>query len=191
MAMASLNLRRPTNSINNLPDEILDNILSSLFYIPNDMFDDLGDVSPFFNPEREPVSALALVCRRWLRICTPRLYEVVVIRSRAQAEALANTLRKLNGLGLFVKKLRIEGGFGSAMKVIISATPNITELYLRLDVYSDDSVNGLCCSLPMIQPERVIVADARYKINARRNELHSALCVALSNNWKALVRCNA
>ncbi|KAJ6463528.1 hypothetical protein C8R45DRAFT_841316, partial [Mycena sanguinolenta] len=55
-----------------------------------------------------------LVCKSWLRVSTPLLYNVVILRTTAQAETLQVFLETNKGLGLFVKKLRVEGGFDEA-----------------------------------------------------------------------------
>src|ERR1700761_8680417 len=96
-------------SDNSLPDEIISEILSPALKVADDVFSDTSRVSPFSNYS-ESTSAYLLVCKSWLRVATPLLYHVVVLRSTAQAKALAGALSMNNALGQFIKKLRVEGG---------------------------------------------------------------------------------
>ncbi|KAK7016882.1 hypothetical protein R3P38DRAFT_2541288 [Favolaschia claudopus] len=130
-----------------LPDEILSEILSPALKVPDDLFSDTSHVSPFatYAPS---TSAYLLVCKDWLRVSTPLLYSVVVLRSKAQANALEKVFRKNPEFGAFVRKLRVEGGYGSAMHTILQATPNLTHLVLSLAIWSSDTTTGLCKGLP-------------------------------------------
>ncbi|KAJ7859823.1 hypothetical protein B0H14DRAFT_3446455 [Mycena olivaceomarginata] len=89
------------------------------------------------------VSPVLLVCKAWLRVATPLLYNVVFIRSKAQAEALAVALRGLLDPGRFIKKLRVEGGFGAHMGHILRSAPNITDLFISTAIHSPDTTSGL------------------------------------------------
>ncbi|KAK7052014.1 hypothetical protein R3P38DRAFT_2502946, partial [Favolaschia claudopus] len=62
-------------------------ILSPALKVPDDLFSDTSDVSPFATYAPSD-SAYLLVCKDWLRVATPLLYSVVVLRSKAQANAL-------------------------------------------------------------------------------------------------------
>ncbi|KAJ6498117.1 hypothetical protein C8R47DRAFT_1112913 [Mycena vitilis] len=143
-----------------LPDEIISEILSlSALKIPDEIFSDNARVSPFASYSRS-TSAFLLVCKAWLRVSTPLLYNLVVIRSKAQAQALEAALKSNNALGMFIKKLRVEGGFGLSMKLILKASPNITDLCLSLAIWSADGVSGLCQGLHLIDPIRLIIHDS-------------------------------
>ncbi|KAJ7651135.1 hypothetical protein FB45DRAFT_732177, partial [Roridomyces roridus] len=114
-----------------LPDEIVSEILSPALKVPDDLFFDTSETSPFanFTPS---TSAYLLVCKDWLRVATPLLYSVVVLRSKAQAMALASVLKANPEFGRFIKKLRVEGGYGPSMHAILKSAPNITDLFLSL-----------------------------------------------------------
>ncbi|KAJ7668962.1 hypothetical protein B0H17DRAFT_848571, partial [Mycena rosella] len=114
-----------------LPDEISSEILSPALKVFDDMFSDMSDVSPFahYSPS---TSAYLLVCKDWLRVATPLLYHVVVLRSKAQANALELVLPNKPAFGRFTKKLRVEGGYGMAMYTILGSAPNITDLFVSL-----------------------------------------------------------
>ncbi|KAJ6556669.1 hypothetical protein B0H10DRAFT_1967612 [Mycena sp. CBHHK59/15] len=100
-----------------------------------------------------------LVCKSWLRVSTPLLYHVVILRSKAQARALQNALRSNKDLGRFIKKLRVEGGFGNPVYHILQCAPNITDIFLSLHLHSSDPASGLALGLPRINPSRIIIYD--------------------------------
>ncbi|KAF7340303.1 F-box domain-containing protein [Mycena venus] len=143
---------------NQVPDEILSKILTPLLEYPDTMFCDQS-AKPLLDPGFSSSSYL-LVCKAWLRVSTPLLYKTVVIRTTAQAEALLAVLTCNRQFGLFIKKLRVEAGFPSAMHTILEFAPNITEIYLTLYIWASDDVRGLCSGLSLLNPRRVIVHDA-------------------------------
>ncbi|KAJ7652709.1 hypothetical protein DFH06DRAFT_532957 [Mycena polygramma] len=141
-----------------LPDEILSEILSPALKVSDDLFSDTYDVSPFATPAVSS-SAYLLVCRDWLGVATPLLYNVVILRSRSQANALEKVLQKHKAFGRFIRKLRVEGGYGMAMHTILKSAPNITDIFLSLAIWASDNTQGLCKGLPLIDPHRVILVD--------------------------------
>ncbi|KAJ7611805.1 hypothetical protein FB45DRAFT_941062 [Roridomyces roridus] len=162
---------------NSLPDEIVSEILSPALKVPDEKFSDTSDVSPFTEYAESP-SAYLLVCKSWLRVATPLLYSVVIIRSKAQAKALGRALSDNKELGQWVRHLRVEGGFGSPMLAILKAAPNITDLYLSLEIFASDNTVGLCNGLSLIQPQRLILKDAEWR--RTRNKMVSQLVDALA-----------
>ncbi|KAJ7605948.1 hypothetical protein DFH06DRAFT_1348367 [Mycena polygramma] len=94
-----------------LPDEIISEILSPALKVSEEMFSDTSSTSPFASPSVSSSAAL-IVCKAWLRVATPLLYHVAVVRSKAQARALQRSLRGNPDLGRFVKMLRVEGASG-------------------------------------------------------------------------------
>ncbi|KAJ7156524.1 hypothetical protein C8R43DRAFT_883883, partial [Mycena crocata] len=116
-----------------LPDEIIAEILSPALHVSEKDFCDNGHNPSPFSRYLESTSAYLLVCKAWLRVATPLLYNVVVLRSKAQAAALCQTLSKNNELGQFIRKLRVEGGYGSPMHKILQFAPNISDLLYCLD----------------------------------------------------------
>ncbi|KAJ7644346.1 hypothetical protein FB45DRAFT_735456 [Roridomyces roridus] len=170
-----------------LPDEIVAEILSPALKVPDDAFSDNSRDSPFAQYS-ESSSALLLVCKSWLRVSTPLLYHVVVLRSKGQAAALERTLKRSPDLGRFIKKLRLEGGFGNPLQQIIQAAPNVTDLFLPLSIWSDDNAEGLIQGLASMNPNRVILLDnpkIRFNKNSRR--LQDAVKECLKS-WGSLVR---
>ncbi|KAJ7604143.1 hypothetical protein FB45DRAFT_851351, partial [Roridomyces roridus] len=146
-------------SDNSLPDEIISEILSPALQVPDEEFSDVSSrVSPFAEYV-EPPSAYLVVCKSWLRVATPLLYKVVVLRSKAQAKALAQVLSKNPDLGQFIKRLRLEGGYGAPMRTILRSSPHISDILVTLDVLSSDSTVGLYDGLECISPRRLILHD--------------------------------
>ncbi|KAK7012884.1 F-box domain-containing protein [Favolaschia claudopus] len=161
-----------------LPDEIISEILAPTLKISDELFSDTSEVSPFATCSGESTSTCLVVCKAWLRVATPLLYNTVPIRSKAQAKALSIALARNKQLGQFIKKLRVEGGFGSFMHTILQYAPNITDLYLSLEIYSSDVTSGLCKGLALINPTRLILQDG---VGFRReNKMMAQLLAALS-----------
>ncbi|KAJ6614871.1 hypothetical protein B0H10DRAFT_116655 [Mycena sp. CBHHK59/15] len=168
-----------------LPDEIISEILSPALKISDETFSATVSISPFASYSQS-TSAYLLVCKAWLRVSTPLLYNVVVIRSKAQAQALEAALKANKDLGTFIKKLRVEGGYGMTMALILKRSPKITDLVLSLAIWSADGVSGLCQGLHLIDPIRLIVHDVEEPRSNKQNiRLVEKLveCIAL---WKNL-----
>ncbi|KAJ7114200.1 hypothetical protein C8R43DRAFT_1078514 [Mycena crocata] len=161
-----------------LPDEIISQILSPALTVSDELFSDTSDVSPFaqYSPS---TSAYLVVCKRWLRVATPLLYKVVVLRSKGQADALEQVLRDNPEFGLFIKKLRVEGGYGLALHTILQSAKDITDVSLSLSTWSSDNSRGLCKGLPLINPHRVIVVDPIVTKRPLKNKHQLALMEAL------------
>ncbi|KAJ7237745.1 hypothetical protein B0H12DRAFT_1138509 [Mycena haematopus] len=161
---------------NSLPDEIISEILSPALKVSDELFCDQSDISPFAK-NSESTSAYLLVCKPWLRVATPLLYNTVVLRSKAQAKALSVALYGNKELGKFIKKLRVEGGYGPPMHIILQCSPNISDLFLSFILYSSDNTSGLCKGLRLINPTRLILQDLMYK--PLENKMVSQLVEAL------------
>ncbi|KAJ7081187.1 hypothetical protein B0H15DRAFT_855335 [Mycena belliarum] len=169
-----------------LPDEIISEILTPALTVPDHLFSAPTVESPFAT-YTESASATLLVNKDWLRVATPLLYHVVVLRSAAQAQALAAALKKNPELGGFIKQLRVEGGFGRAMEAVLSACPNITDIALSLHLHASDSSAGLAIGLPLINPTRLVICDDEENIHKNRHV--GILIVAVqrcARNWTKL-----
>jgi len=170
-----------------LPAELLREILSPPLLVPDEMFADNGAVSPFSKVEKS-ASDVLLVCKSWMRAATPWLYSTVIVRSMAQAKALALALTNNPDFGKFIRRLRVEGAYGEYIWAAVKTAPNITDLCMTLTVWSDVSSAGLIKSLAYINPRRVILTLAPVK--TIRNKNHEALLKALCTqiqSWSRLV----
>jgi hypothetical protein len=174
-------------SDHSLPDEIISEILSPALKVSDEIFSDTSKVSPFAKYS-ESTSAYLLVCKSWLRVSTPLLYNVVILRSKAQAKALSLALARNKELGQFIKKLRVEGGYGTPMLTILQSSPNISDLFVSLEIYSSDNCSGLCKGLSLLNPNRLILWDLSRKPpeNKMVSQLLDALAKSISR-WDRLV----
>ncbi|KAK7053514.1 F-box domain-containing protein [Favolaschia claudopus] len=171
-----------------LPDEIISEILSPALKVPDHLFSDSSDVSPFATYSVSS-SAYLSVCKDWLRVATPLLYHVVVLRSKSQANALEKVLRRSPEFGLFIRKLRVEGGYGPAMLTILKASPNVKDLFVSFSIWSSDSTVGLCSGLPLLNPKRVILHEPCLSKRPLQNKHLDALRKTLSSciqKWDSL-----
>ncbi|EJD37699.1 hypothetical protein AURDEDRAFT_108060, partial [Auricularia subglabra TFB-10046 SS5] len=122
-----------------------------------------------------------------MRVATPPLYETVIIRSTAQAHALARALQNEEDFGRYIKKIRFEGAYADSVSKIVSKAPNITDFCFTLTVWSDASVRGLTRALRMVNPARVILtlAPAKAIKNVKHAELLAQLCSSIPT-WSNL-----
>ncbi|KAJ7057429.1 hypothetical protein C8F01DRAFT_1372106 [Mycena amicta] len=172
-----------------LPDEVLSEILAPALKVDDEIFSNTADeVSPFATYTESP-SAYLLVNKAWLRVATPLLYGTVVLRSKAQAQALERALSANPVLGPFIKRLRVEGGYGVSMHRVLKLSPKISHLYLSLVIHSGDSTDGLCKGLALISPTHFILHDKHYGApvnNKMVRNLLNAIIEAIPG-WKRLL----
>jgi hypothetical protein len=102
-----------TDAANRIPDEIVSEILSLLLKHSDEVFCDQSE-KPLLDPDHS-ASRYLFVCKSWLRVSTPLLYSVVILRTTAQAEALQSVLKTNKEFEPFIQKLRVECGFGNAL----------------------------------------------------------------------------
>ena len=117
-----------------LADELTNQILSDILVVRDERFSDTGATSPF-SDARFSTADLLLVCKRWMRVGTPALYETVIIRSTAQARAFAAALKHNATLGALVKKLRLEGSYGTYPGIIAQKCPDIRDFCFTLNLF--------------------------------------------------------
>nr|GAT57506.1 predicted protein [Mycena chlorophos] len=169
-----------------LPYEIISEVLAPLLKVSDDLFANNEAVSVFANYRRQSTSPYLVVCKKWLHAATPLLYNVVVLRSKAQANALAATLEAHNGLGHHVRKLRVEGGYGGAMLTILRHSPNVTDLFLSLEIYGA-TTTGICKGLPLINPKRLILHEGKaFRTTKSVEEMVEAVANAITDSWDHL-----
>ncbi|KAJ7159491.1 hypothetical protein C8R46DRAFT_1108424 [Mycena filopes] len=144
-------------AITRVPDEMLLEIISPLLKHPDKVFSHRSEQA--LSEPGYSSSTYLLVCKTWLRVSTPLLHNVVILRTTAQAIALEKVLEKNPQFGAFVRKLRVKGGFGNVMLSILKRTPSITDLFLSLSIWGADDVRGFCSGLELINPRRVILFD--------------------------------
>lgn len=172
-----------------IADELLKEILSPPLRVPDDMFANTDPFSPFSKAMFSAADVL-LVCKRWMRVGTPALYETVIIRSSAQAQALQMALASNPYFGRFVKKLRLEGAYGAFITPnMIECMGRVTDFCFTLSVFSADKLGGLAKALKTFNPKRLVLAlhDPDRDGNSQYSALVRKLCKAMTK-WTKLVR---
>ncbi|EJD43935.1 hypothetical protein AURDEDRAFT_185247 [Auricularia subglabra TFB-10046 SS5] len=159
-----------------LPDELLREILQPSLIVEDALFADTGSKSPFSKTEIS-ASRVLLVCKRWMRVCTPWLYETVVIRSKAQASALNQALTRSPSFGAYIKKLRVEGGYD--VSAVVDISPNITDLCFSLAIWCNDDASAIVSVLEYVDPRRVILTLYQQLRNAKVEQVLLTLCIML------------
>ncbi|EDR03240.1 uncharacterized protein LACBIDRAFT_307455 [Laccaria bicolor S238N-H82] len=124
-----------------LPEELLHQIIAMCHSIDYDVFADRSP-EPLL-AHRNEMARLLLVCHRWRRVATLLKYETVIVTSQAEASILASILSR-GGVGSYVKRLRIEGEFGQALRTILSKVPRLVALSVSLDITSESKGAGPC-----------------------------------------------
>ncbi|KAG2017494.1 hypothetical protein CC2G_007003 [Coprinopsis cinerea AmutBmut pab1-1] len=172
-----------------LPDEIIKEIVSPALLVPDESFASNSWRSPF-SYYKLTSSTILVVCKDWLRVSTPLLYETVILRSKAQAVALAATLKQNAQLGIFIKKMRLEGGYGASTFEIMKRSPNLTDLWITISLWSTDSVSGYRKGFRLISPRRLIICETEQssKKSAIRVQLSNGLAEAIGKEWTILTR---
>lgn len=171
-----------------LPEEVLHEILQLCFRERT-----LEDIFTGYHPPRyleDPrgiPTQLLLVCKQWLRVATPLLYETVQLRSDADVVKLARTLTSTPSLGPFIHNLYLNGGYGHKLHDVIRHAPNICTLYVELHLLSKLPISGLLHALPRMNPTQVFVHGYDWgSVNKKTSTTTRAFFDALGS-WKSLV----
>ncbi|KAH7097343.1 hypothetical protein BKA62DRAFT_451495 [Auriculariales sp. MPI-PUGE-AT-0066] len=177
-----------TRMTHKLADEILKEILAPPLSVTDDLFCNTDDISPFSRVDSS-ASDVLLVCKRWMRVATPCLYETVVIRSTAQAHALSAALTRNPQFGAYVRRFRIENTYAAYLGAKDIATMfNIRELLLTLAVLGADRPTDLYALLANPNIEHILVGDFGRSIsNPTRRKLVSKIS-EVAATWKNLKR---
>ncbi len=175
-----------------IPNELLEAILFHALTIPTAVFEAWRTHRTFCSSPQSGVSSLLLVSKRWHRLGTPALYESVILRTSAQVQAFAQPLTdrrdKERTLGRYLRRLRIEGGFGSAVIKVLTAAPAVSTLYLGFDLTNHDSMSGLTRTLKKVNLEHLLLdsVNGRLLSTTMGINLSKAIAGALPY-WKKLV----
>ncbi|KAF8585865.1 hypothetical protein K439DRAFT_1387932 [Ramaria rubella] len=166
-----------------LADELLQMILAPSLTVSRGQLVS-PEVTAFGHNDTVSSSSALLVCKRWLRVATPLLYETIVIRSTGQAYALAKAFQLNPSFAKFVRNLRLEGSY-VALGQILASCKAVSTLVMLLRIYSDANVSGLCRGLSSIDPKEVILYDEGRVDNAKIRQVLVALHEAIPN-WNNL-----
>ncbi|EJD48381.1 hypothetical protein AURDEDRAFT_162344 [Auricularia subglabra TFB-10046 SS5] len=172
-----------------LADETLSCILSDCLSVQDADFAATNSWRSPFATDALSSSTVLLVCKRWLRVATPLLYETVILRSTAQSSALAAVLKAHAAFGRYIRKVRVEGGVGASICKIFKAAPNITDLCLTLDLYADDNVTPMYKSLlDIVAPRRLVLCSTTTGDLNRNKQMTAAIdsLVTCITQWSSL-----
>ena len=167
-----------TKSFDLLPDELLHLVLAQLLFVDYDMFSHRSPVH--FLARRAEATSLSLVCRRWRHVAVPVIYESVILTSESEAKTLVSVLQHV---GPYIKKLRIEGGYGHPIHVILSKIPGLTFINVSLDILSKQKAGGLCSSLKFINPKHVVLRDSKILGNQGVSNVIDVLIECMTSVW--------
>ena len=167
-----------------LPEELLHQILAACHSVDYDVF--ANRFPEQLLAHRKETAHLHLVCHRWRRVATPLKYETVIVTSQAEASILASILSR-GRVGSYVKKLRIEGGFGQALHAILSQVPRLVYLFVSLNITSKVKGAGLCAGLKLVNPRYLVLRDRRCLGNRGVRSVVDTLITCMKTSWTNMV----
>ncbi|KAI0370167.1 hypothetical protein BV20DRAFT_1121415 [Pilatotrama ljubarskyi] len=176
-----------------VPDEVLEVILQHTLIIPEVTFESWRTPSTFAGSPRTHTSDVLLVSRRWHDLGDPWLFESAILRTGKQVAGFARSLGKANARGVkrarYLRRLRIEGGYGNRFNQVLGAAPGIVTLFMGFDISLDDSSAGLKRALQRINPSKLLMdaTPGRHDNTQNALSLHAAVGTALSS-WTHLKR---
>lgn len=164
-----------------LPEELLREVLSYCFTIPHESFcgfptrfhAPLADARRVAGPELS--HNLLLVCKRWLRVGSPLLYESIALRTSTHAQTVAILIKQNPILGRAVRQLKLFGGYGKDLHTIVKAAPNLQTVYLNMSMRSSDTITGIKRALSIMNPTRLYIEERPRKRNKKTSELRELL----------------
>ncbi|KAH7107277.1 hypothetical protein BKA62DRAFT_682892 [Auriculariales sp. MPI-PUGE-AT-0066] len=166
-----------------LPEELLKEVFALILLVPDHLFHDTSSSSPFARVKAS-TSSLLLVCKRWLRISTPTLYETLILRSKAQIISFSNAVAADTRLALHVRRVRLEGAvpdvFGNAAKRMVL----VKEICVALSSY-ESRRNGLLQLLRAVRPRKVAFAPMQFLASSTVKSLEKAM--ATQPNLEVLI----
>ncbi|RPD61400.1 hypothetical protein L227DRAFT_600325 [Lentinus tigrinus ALCF2SS1-6] len=141
-----------------IPNELLETILFHALTIQTPVFETWRTHRTFCSNSPSGESSILLVSKRWCSLGTPVLYESAILRTNTRTEALARTLSDhKRRLGRYLRRLRVEGGFGGALIKVLNAAPGLATLYLGFDLTNKDSTAGLMRTLKQVKLEHLLL----------------------------------
>ena len=189
-----------------LPEEILSQILRYAIVPDPDTFLDPAHDRAYFHTPQSPASSeavkpssplggvhLLLVSKRWLRIGTPLLFVSLWLSTSAHTTSVAHMLAVNPTLGASVRDLRLEGGFGEGLDMIVHHAPNLKHVHLGYMLQAWDPIEGLLAVLPKINVRRFYVGHMNYngsggpRAGKKHLSVSKLLDTAIAKTWTQLV----
>ncbi|KAI0700094.1 hypothetical protein BC835DRAFT_480454 [Cytidiella melzeri] len=163
----------------NCPEEILCDILKHAFHVS--IVDNFIEDRSLYKPRLHRPSHLLLVCKQWLRIATPFLYETVEVSSEKEMEKLGAVLRSHSALGRMIRHLRLNGGYGQHLYPLAKLAPKVRVLGVYVSVQSKESNARLVRALACWKPTELYLHGLSYSLDrhGERNNKNSTTKVVL------------
>ena len=158
-----------------LADETWATILEHVLDVLDDDFISCETTSGPFSRRDYSNADVLLVCKRWLRIATPLVFHTCIIRSTAQAQALAKALKKNPEFGVLIKQLRLEGCYSASVPNILKKATRLEDLAISLPATSKDNGKPMFAILDSLTPRRLIICNWRRTSNAQATFALNAL----------------
>jgi len=172
-------------SVSRLPQELLHEVFQICLDVDYDTFANRS--SDLLRRRRAEALDLLLVCKNWLRVGTPLTYQVTLLESKKQSQAFARVLLQCKSLGSQVKKLRIEGGYGSSLRFILASVPRLTHISISLDISSKQNATGLCAGLELINPVHIVLRDKKNWSNQGVRSVIDVLIKCIKSVWSNMI----
>lgn len=136
-------------SLSELPEERVQDILSYLLCVPHAVFNKPG------RWRSQPAHQVLEVCRLWLRVGTPLLYECLVLTKTKHTASVAELFRAHPHVGTAVRCLKLQGAFGQELREVVQFIPQRLEsLYIYMYMHDPrDVYDGYFMALPALKPE--------------------------------------
>lgn len=134
--------------------------------------------------ERARPADVLLVCKTWLRIGTPLLYECVSVWAPRHTKAVAALLTREPQLGCAVRCLRLEGGMGKALATVVKHAAGFHTLYVSLHVKSSEGVVGLQKSAALMNPRALYIHGGPSTHNKWYYDAAMVIEDAIADQWK-------
>ena len=175
-------------SIDNLPDELLREILSQVLHVSHPKFFIWSNIRPDPPSDSVPRSHVVLVNHRFLRIGIPILYEAVRITNQDTTKYIADILSANATVGPAVRWLRLEGGYGRELELALKPMTAVESLYFSVDARARDSIAGVRRVLLKLDPLHVWLDRGSGRPNKHQPVLHPLLHHLVRRQWTRLVR---
>ncbi|GJE89703.1 hypothetical protein PsYK624_058090 [Phanerochaete sordida] len=179
-----------------LPEELLRETLSLLLSASEETFCQFPpDCCPPWSiyrrrdpaqPRTPSAGDILLVCKRWLRVGTPLLYESLSVWSPSHTKAVAALIRSTPVVGQAIRRLRIEGGCGKDLYTIVRNAPNVHTLYICVHVKASEGIAGLRKALPLLQPRKLYWYHEQSQLNKPAKEAKELLQSCIARRWTSL-----
>ncbi|KAI0323478.1 hypothetical protein GY45DRAFT_1332505 [Cubamyces sp. BRFM 1775] len=189
------------STFSRLPEELLDEILYQALTLPDASFLEWADSATYGCRPASTAADVLRVSKTWARVGQRHLYEGVIIRRKAQAKALAQTLvASAKGvsnsrltLAQRIRRLRIDKVQCGEVKAILRLATGLEDLLISLDVHPSARPLDWFPGLERVSPRRLYVQGTLQKHDNNERLVKAIEDVVMSSEerpatWNRLVR---